>query len=344
MLNAIKKAFLVIFAASLIFTISSCSGSAKEFLPPETVTEQATPKTTITEKATEQDTTLINTILIEASATPLTTVSAPPEPLTEPTPQAIKPKPAMTKQTEIIPEKPPELPKESAPSTTSIQPTAESEDKIVPAKIISHGNKDSVKVALTLDDAWDLDLVRKAIDVLTEKQVKASFFPVGSAIAKGPELWREAVEKGFELGNHTYSHAYVDGLSEKNIKAELDKWQNAVDKALGEHYDTKYFRPPGMHGFTSDVGRKKYGGIITGYGLTTILWGDHVDTYYDIYRKQGTKVDPKMVAEYIAGNCKGGEIILMHFVRPDVEALSMICDKLKEKGLEMVTISELIEN
>jgi len=67
-------------------------------------------------------------------------------------------------------------------------------------------------------------------------------------------------------------------------------------------------------------------------------------TYYDIYRLEGTNISPEKVANYVSKNATSGEIILIHFNKPDIEALPLICDQIKEKGLEITTVSDLLES
>ncbi len=60
---------------------------------------------------------------------------------------------------------------------------------------------------LTFDDGPS-DLTEKILDILDEQEVKATFFVVGKDSEQGRENLRKIVERGHEVGIHTYSHNY----------------------------------------------------------------------------------------------------------------------------------------
>ncbi len=213
-------------------------------------------------------------------------------------------------------------------------------------RIIYNGPRGSNKVALTIDDGWEANLVEKALDYLKEEGAKATLFPVGVAVESSPNLWRRAVQEGHELGNHTYSHRFLTTIGERQIRREIDLWQKEVDSALGYSYPTRYFRPPGMAGFTPQQGQMLYyQSIIARNGLAIALWD--IETFYTLYslsgpRRIGANLSPNKVAAYIAKEAKAGSIILLHFIPLDVEALPALIRGLREKGLEPVTLSEML--
>ena len=60
-------------------------------------------------------------------------------------------------------------------------------------------------VALTFDDG-PAEFTSQVLDILREKQVRATFFVVGEMVAQRPDVLRAIVDSGHLIGNHTWSH------------------------------------------------------------------------------------------------------------------------------------------
>jgi peptidoglycan/xylan/chitin deacetylase (PgdA/CDA1 family) len=205
--------------------------------------------------------------------------------------------------------------------------------------VISHGSRNTNLVAITIDDGAGPELIGKTLRILRENEVKATFFPMGSWVELHPEVWKEAVDDGHELGNHTYSHAFLTTVSDERVQEELNRWQEAVDSALGFKYQTYFFRPPGMDGFTSPQGStaKRYKEIIAHKGMFAVLWD--VELVYALRNEIST---PARITEHVLANAKGGSIVLLHFTENDIAALPDIISGLRRRGLEPCSLSELL--
>ena len=205
--------------------------------------------------------------------------------------------------------------------------------------VISHGSRNTNLVAITIDDGAGPELIGKTLRILRENEVKATFFPMGSWVELHPEVWKEAVEEGHELGNHTYSHAFLTTVSDERVKEELNRWQEAVDSALGFKYQTYFFRPPGMDGFTSPQGStaKRYKEIIANKGMFAVLWDVEL-----VYALRNESYTTARITEHVLTNAKGGSIVLLHFTENDIAALPEIINGLRRRGLEPCSLSELL--
>lgn len=208
------------------------------------------------------------------------------------------------------------------------------------SRIFSRSEMKTSKVAITIDDGWDPEYVKKAIDILNSKKEVATFFPVGEAVSADPRIWKKALDAGIELGNHTLSHKWSTDLSGPEIDIEVSGWQTALDLALGYHYKTRWIRLPGMTPAIEGNDRQIYKKITDTYKLDIALW--NIDTETGIYKQKGLNVSPEEVSKYILGKVKSGDIIMLHFIKPDIDALALIIDGIKRKGLELVTLSEMI--
>ena len=205
--------------------------------------------------------------------------------------------------------------------------------------VISHGSRNTNLVAITIDDGAGPELIGRTLRILRENQVKATFFPMGSWVELHPEVWKEAVADGHELGNHTFSHAFLTTVSDERVKEELNRWQEAVDSALGFKYQTYFFRPPGMDGFTSPQGStaKRYKEIIANKGMFAVLWDVEL-----VYALRNEAYTTARITEHILANAKGGSIVLLHFTENDIAALPEIINGLRRRGLEPCSLSELL--
>jgi len=204
--------------------------------------------------------------------------------------------------------------------------------------LIFHGNRHTNKVAITIDDGTNQELVAQFLNCLSEHDLKATFFPIGHWLEANPEIWLRAVQEGHELGNHTYSHAFLEGLADDEIKKELSRWQDTVDQALGYGYQTLYFRPPGMSGFTDDSpNRKRYMEVVARKGMFTVLWD--VEIFYAL---RNETITPSRTIEHVLSNAQGGSIVLLHFNHNDLAALPHIITGLRNRGLIPCTLRELL--
>ncbi|KPJ70839.1 hypothetical protein AMJ51_00800 [Microgenomates bacterium DG_75] len=82
-------------------------------------------------------------------------------------------------------------------------------------------------------------------EVLEKEQVPAVFFVVGEQLFRHPDLAREIIEKGHQIGNHTFSHfpEEIDLYPQwQRSGIELDFSQKVIQAQTG--YKTKLFRVP----------------------------------------------------------------------------------------------------
>ncbi len=189
------------------------------------------------------------------------------------------------------------------------------------------------RIAITFDDGPHPVYTRKILDILEKYHIKATFFIIGENARYYKDTLMEIVEKGHELGNHTFSHAIIKNKNVSDIIAEIEDCRNAIYDICGEN--TVLFRPPGgiMAEVSSDDGE-----VFENYDV--ILWS--IDTMDWAHHK------PEKIAEYVINNTKSGDIILMHDYigkdSPTPEALEIIIPALIKKGYEFVTVGELISD
>ncbi|MDQ7910948.1 glycosyltransferase [Phytohabitans sp. ZYX-F-186] len=88
-------------------------------------------------------------------------------------------------------------------------------------------------IALTFDDGPDPWWTPRIQRVLDRYDVDATFFVVGSQVARHPDLVRRLVASGHEVGAHTFTHPRLSTLAGWRRRAEYSQTQLAIARAAG---------------------------------------------------------------------------------------------------------------
>ena len=180
-------------------------------------------------------------------------------------------------------------------------------------------------VALTFDDG-PVPGTARLLDVLRAGNARATFFVLGTQVARHPALVRRELAEGHEVGNHTYHHVDLVRASRAKINAELAHTQQAIRRATG--VTPLLLRPP--YGATD----KRVSLIARRYRMAQCLWTlDPLD-----WRNR----DAALIERRVVRGARPGYIILLHDIHATtVAAMPGILDKLTRKGFVFVTITEL---
>jgi polysaccharide deacetylase family protein (PEP-CTERM system associated) len=87
------------------------------------------------------------------------------------------------------------------------------------------------------------EAVRPILDLLRRAQVRATFFTVGEVARDHPDLMRELVDGGHEIGCHTMTHRNLQNLTEAAFREELDLYRATLAEVL-PGYQVIGFRAP----------------------------------------------------------------------------------------------------
>ncbi|MFI7427883.1 glycosyltransferase [Micromonospora sp. NPDC049836] len=88
-------------------------------------------------------------------------------------------------------------------------------------------------IALTFDDGPDPVWTPRVLDVLRRHRAPATFFVIGSEVARHPDLVRRIATEGHELGVHTFTHPDVTLLPGWRRRMEYAQTQMAIVHAAG---------------------------------------------------------------------------------------------------------------
>jgi len=180
------------------------------------------------------------------------------------------------------------------------------------------------EVALTFDDAPS-PFTKEVLKILDNYGVSATFFLVGSQVEKSPEVARQIVAAGHEIGNHSFSHCWSSDDSVETLVEDIKRAEEAIYRATGQV--PLYFRPPG--GMVNDKVKEACGQ--TGYGIL-LWWVDSRDWL----------LTEEEILEKVKKEVKDGAIILFHNLATTVEILPQVIEDLRREGYKFVTISQLL--
>ncbi|RIA92088.1 Carbohydrate Esterase Family 4 protein [Glomus cerebriforme] len=140
--------------------------------------------------------------------------------------------------------------------------------------------------ALTYDDGPTPNTLT-VLNALDTRGIKGTFFAIGSRVIENPQIIKQAVDNGHQVGVHTWSHTALTSQTTEEIIAEVKWTEMAIKQATG--LTPKWFRPP--QGDFDDRVR----GILTQLGYKIAIWDR------DTFDWQSNS-DPSYDLNWIPGN------------------------------------------
>lgn len=182
------------------------------------------------------------------------------------------------------------------------------------------------KVSLMVNVYWGTEFIEPMLEIFEQNEVHTTFFVGGMWVKDNEETLKKIYDKGHEIGNHGYFHKDHKKINKDRNREEIEVTHKLVKSVLG--IDMTLFAPPS--GSYGDVTIS----VAESLGYKTIMWSDDTIDWRDknrdlIYSRATKKV-------------KGGGLVLMHPTAATVEALPDIIRTLKEKGLAVSKVSEVI--
>lgn len=195
------------------------------------------------------------------------------------------------------------------------------------------------KVVLTFDDGPSRDYTPQILKILAEKGVRATFFLVGSHVERYPEVAKQIVDAGHEVGNHTYGHITVPNSPPPQLAAQIMRTNLVILQNAGVY--PQYLRPPrGLY----DSRMRRIAKLL---GQELVLWSLSSQDWHS----RATKAS---ITRRVVERAAGGDIILFHDSgsllssegasrKPTVDALGPIIDGLRARGLEIVALQDFMD-
>jgi peptidoglycan/xylan/chitin deacetylase (PgdA/CDA1 family) len=198
---------------------------------------------------------------------------------------------------------------------------------------IYRGDPERKQIALTFDDGPSQS-TPALLEVLAELDVHATFFMCGKNVRRFPEIARDVLNAGHDLGNHTESHGYLHFHSPDHIYRELAMAQQSIRTVTGCR--ARWFRPPyGVRWFGLRSAQRRL-------GLTGVTW----TVIGRDWKWSGCRV-----ARLMLSKAQNGAIFCLHDgrgttpspdIRATIEAVEAVVPRLKAQGYEFVTLTDML--
>ncbi|HMJ73588.1 MAG TPA: polysaccharide deacetylase family protein [Solirubrobacterales bacterium] len=204
-------------------------------------------------------------------------------------------------------------------------------------KIVHRGPRRRAEIALTFDDGpsrWTAAVAAP----FEECGCHATFFLRGAAVEERPETVAALAEGGHEVGNHLWSHADASSQSRAEIRAEIERTADAIE-AAGAPRPT-LVRPP----YFSAPQRVAEAASETGARAVILR---------SIGSADWAAASAEQIFSPVLANAEPGDIVCLHdgissdkrdsdSREPTSTAIKRLVPALLERGLQPVTVSELL--
>jgi peptidoglycan/xylan/chitin deacetylase (PgdA/CDA1 family) len=191
-------------------------------------------------------------------------------------------------------------------------------------------------VALTFDGAWDNAGVPRILTALKRYHATATFFVTGSWVKRYPATARR-IGRRYPVGNHSWSHPQMSGMSAAAIGKELRRAAWWIRAATG-HDPRPLFRFP--YGDRSAHSIR----VVNALGYTSVRWS--LDTWGWMGRTEGQS--KATVLRRVATLLSPGDILLLHIGANrdgstlDADAMPAVLELLKRRGYRTVTLDRFV--
>ncbi|MGE7111335.1 polysaccharide deacetylase family protein [Lysinibacillus sp. NPDC047702] len=197
-------------------------------------------------------------------------------------------------------------------------------ETIKPTKPPTTGDSTTKRIALTFDDGPHPKVTEQILDTLDKYHAKATFFMLGGRVQYYPDIAKDVLARGHEIGNHTWNHPVLTKLSQEQVLKQYTSTSAELEKAI--NHDATVFRPP--YGATNDA-------INGQIPIPVVLWT--IDTLDWKHR------NAQQLLPYVKNNLHNNAIVLMHDIHQSTaDGLDAVLAYLQGQGYEFVTVSEIL--
>ncbi len=182
------------------------------------------------------------------------------------------------------------------------------------------------RVALMINVDWGDEFIPGMLEVFAHYGVSATWFPTGRWAKASPEMAKQIAQAGHEMGNHGGWHGAASKMSRTETARLIQEGEDLVLEATGQR--PQVFAPP-----SGDFNQQTVS-VAGELGYKTVLWT--VDTV------DWQRPAPTVIIDRVKSKITNGALVLMHPTKPTLEALPIILDYLQQKGMQCVTVTELL--
>lgn len=199
------------------------------------------------------------------------------------------------------------------------------EGRLIP--IYSVDTKGEKLCSLTFDAAWGATRTLSILDILDEKEIKATFFLTNIWMKEYPDMVKEIAARGHEVGLHSDSHPNLTTINNAQLQQEIDNNRNLLKELTG--VEAKVFRPP-FGAYDNRVVQK-----LMDEGLAPIQWSADSLDWKELSAAE-------MLVKLKKDISPGGIVLFHNDGLHTPEVLPPLIDYLVEQGYSFKTVSDLI--
>ncbi|UXP30851.1 polysaccharide deacetylase family protein [Reichenbachiella agarivorans] len=194
--------------------------------------------------------------------------------------------------------------------------------------VIWSGDKGKQTLYLTFDDGPSTHSTTQLLDILSEREVSATFFLSGSEVDHNPDLVQKIIDNNHQIANHAYHHVHGKSLGVNQFVDAVDCTQELIKQYVP--VSPKLFRPP-----YGELSFRQYRAIRSA-GYKVVMWslmpGDF-DTY----------ITDQECLDILTRHTKAGDIIVLHDNEKCIERLKLILPQYLEYCLSRGYRFELLK-
>ena len=175
-------------------------------------------------------------------------------------------------------------------------------------------------IALTFDDGPDNKFTPQLLEILNDRGAKATFFILGEAAEKYPQIVKAAYDSGHQIENHSYDHPRFSKIDKNELQYQINNTNDIIYRITEEK--PVYVRPP--YGEVNDT-------VTEQVSYSMMLW--------TVDPRDWEAEEADTVYNNIMANVYNGAVVILHDKNPSThEALKRVIDELQAKGWKFVTL------
>jgi peptidoglycan/xylan/chitin deacetylase (PgdA/CDA1 family) len=198
-----------------------------------------------------------------------------------------------------------------------------------PVQVITRGNPDLKRVALTIDDGWNADM--RILDLLKQSGIEFTAFLIGGrgVAESNPGFVKAIQDAGGEVCSHTYSHYVMRGKDEAFVMDEIWRSQEVITRVTHEVYPYIRFSGGAYDQPALDWAARE--------GFWVVNWSaSDNDT--------APSANPDQQVNAVLSGLQNGAIILCHFGGHNTyDVLARILPEIEKRGYEVTSLSRVLE-